>query len=119
MTFRLTDLLPPDGSSVIEGKTFEDCVVWGPAVVIAKNLSMHESRIAAGQQSGMDGIFVPTVKRAKVFLGMVVLKDCVFRRCTIAAISFNGSDEECKQWRRTWFTAPPAPAKPPTPPPTA
>ncbi len=80
-------------SGMIEGKTFEDCHILGPAVI-------HHS----GQTSFYDCIHdlpvisnpentVYTVIPDHGILGVLPMNNCVFRRCKFSNISFVGNEQ--------------------------
>ena len=78
-------------SGMIEGRTFEDCHILGPAVIHLCGTTTfyenkHEIPIIPNWQ---DATY--TVISDSGIIGAVIVKDCVFRRCKFSKISFAGN----------------------------
>lgn len=113
--FRLVDLVAYSGSRVIEGRTFEDCWLYGPAVVLLGDKSdLGDSRILAGP-GGLEVAFivVPLKQlpdgRVQVPDGVIAFKDCKFRRCHLSGVGFIvTSQEKLEEIRQKNVEVPPS-----------
>lgn len=84
---RLADLTREDFT--IRNKTFDNCHIYGPAVIYPKNLIlMGKMSTGANYESG----FIATTN--KTISGAVVLEGCVMKDCALYKISFIGSPEQ-------------------------
>jgi hypothetical protein len=92
---RLADLIfSPDYR--ISGKTFDDCFIYGPALVHA----FAPITLAHGGIEGdLESSFVDVQGNRRV-VGIIGLGDCVFRRCTFIGIGFIGTREANEAMRR-------------------
>jgi hypothetical protein len=90
----ITDLV--DSENVIEGRTFEDCWIYGPAV-----LSMVGGDMMKNTFEGTSaGTFVTvSAGMAGNGTGIVLLKDCRFRRCKFINVSIAGNAALVTQWK--------------------
>ncbi len=79
------------GQTVIEGKTFTDCLIEGPAVMAVMNGTVFDS-CAMGSTSDMRNLLYRPVSREKL-AGVVGVSNCRFVRCRFAQVGFTGSDE--------------------------
>ncbi|WP_374516781.1 hypothetical protein [Brevundimonas sp.] len=79
------------GQAVIEGKTFTDCLIEGPAVMAVMNGTVFDS-CAMGSTSDMRNLLYRPVSREKL-AGVVGVSNCRFVRCRFAQVGFTGSDE--------------------------
>lgn len=78
--------------TVIEGKTFIDCDIIGPA-----NIYFHASNLA-------NPIRVPKVDAVwlapkAIFTNGFTFRDCIFRNCSFQRITLFGSIENYKNWK--------------------
>ena len=95
---KLVDLTGDD--NIIEGRTFEDCQFYGPAVIAITGVTtIHGNTFEAvnGQ------LFIPIIAGVHVGGGTAViqLKDCQFRRCRFRRVQIVATQEEIDQWRRS------------------
>lgn len=74
LTIRIADLVRED--IVIRNKVFEDCYIYGPAM-----LALIKDNIFVENQMGgsLESIFVPT-ENPKI-IGAIALENCVFKKC--------------------------------------
>lgn len=79
------------GQTVIEGKTFTDCLIEGPAVMAVMNGTVFDS-CAMGTTSDMRNLLYRPVSRQKL-AGVIGVSNCRFVRCRFAQVGFTGSDE--------------------------
>ena len=74
----------------IDGKTFTDCVIEGPAVMAVMNGTVFES-CAMGATSDIRTLLYRPVGQTKM-AGVVGMSNCRFIRCRFVQVGFTGSD---------------------------
>ncbi|NJC41000.1 hypothetical protein GGQ87_001258 [Brevundimonas alba] len=79
------------GEMFIEGKTFTDCVIEGPAVMAVMNGTVFDS-CAMGTTSDMATLLYRPVGRVKM-AGVVGMAKCRFVRCRFVQVGFTGTDQ--------------------------
>jgi hypothetical protein len=79
------------GQMTIDGKTFTDCLIEGPAVMAVMNGTTFDS-CAMGTTSDMRNLLYRPVGRDRM-AGVVGVSNCRFVRCRFAQVGFTGSDE--------------------------
>jgi hypothetical protein len=84
-TIRLVDLVQ-NGGYTIEGKTFEDCLILGPAIIAGPNNIIADSSFDAEDPDVIYIVMDPQVVHA----GWILLSMCVFRRCEFRLIGIVG-----------------------------
>jgi hypothetical protein len=84
-TFRLTDIVY---GGVINSRTFEDCVIHGPAVVTMLGDGMV---VQCTFTSIPDKFIIEVTGNPPIADGVIMLKDCIFRRCRFVGIGFIGT----------------------------
>lgn len=94
-TIRLCDFVVAGEKPIIEGKTFEECTLLGPAMVYLFGVSTVHNCSFDG---GMDSLFIE-VEADRVVIGVIGLKDCVFRKCRFRGIGVIGPSDLIKRWR--------------------
>ncbi len=94
--FRLTDLIRYGSSHIIEDRTFEDCWIYGPAVVYPQGIVVIQNNAFQGIPS-LDYAFWE-ISKGQHISGVIALKNCTFRRCTFVNVSFIGTRESLEQW---------------------
>jgi hypothetical protein len=81
--FRLSSLA--DADSTIQGRTFEDCWIYGPAVIYGDSSTNIRDSSFAGSSTT---VFIPVLGVAPgPGTGVIFLKDCRFRHCHFIRIS--------------------------------
>lgn len=83
------------GQMAIEGKTFTDCLIEGPALMAVMNDTRFES-CAMGRTTEVASLLYRPVSRTKM-AGVVGVSNCLFVRCSFAQIGYTGSDELLEQ----------------------
>ena len=94
--FALFDLyranIQAGGGAVIEGRTFSDCLIEGPAVMLVLDGNQFE-----GTNFGPTGgdirnmLFRPLT--GKMAIGSVPVRNCTFRNCQFHTLGITGNDE--------------------------
>lgn len=79
------------GQMFIDGKTFTDCVIEGPAVMAVMNGTVFES-CAMGTTSDMRTLLYRPLSQDKM-AGLVGMSNCRFVRCRFVQVGFTGSDQ--------------------------
>jgi hypothetical protein len=94
--FRLSDFIAYAGGNVIAGRTFEDCWIYGPAVVVASGVGILHKNVFDAQS--FEEVFweVPTDHPIR---GVINLRDCTFRRCVFVGVAFVGTKEQIAKWK--------------------
>lgn len=83
-TFRIADLARDD--MTIYDKTFEDCTIFGPAVLVPQGVGMFvECEFPATKEQ-----VVWSVDGRTSVTGAIAIKGCVFRRCRLIKIGLVG-----------------------------
>ncbi|WP_332655298.1 hypothetical protein [Brevundimonas sp.] len=83
------------GEMFIDGKTFTDCVLEGPAVVAVMNGTVFES-CAMGTTSDVRSLLYRPVSQTKM-AGVIGMSNCRFVRCRFVQVGFTGSDDLIEQ----------------------
>lgn len=78
------------GQMAIEGKTFTDCLIEGPAVMAVMTGTVFDS-CAMGTTSDMRTLLYRPLSQDKM-AGLVGVKGCRFVRCRFVQVGFTGSD---------------------------
>jgi cell division protein FtsB len=90
MTIRICDLTRED--FVIHDKTFENCHIYGPAIIACDNVIMTDSIITAAVPPDPNSFFIETT--SQFCLGAVLFKDCTFKHCALDKIGIIGTHEQ-------------------------
>jgi len=95
--FRIVDLV--DANNVIEHRTFEDCYIYGPAVLYGTE---HSTIINNHFASSPEHVFLVVAPQSLggPQTGIIVLKDCQFRNCHIFNISIAGVEKDIDVWKK-------------------
>jgi len=79
------------GEMAIEGKTFTDCVIEGPAVMAVMNDTTFDSCIMGATTDSRTLLYRP-LSQTKL-AGVVGMSNCKFIRCRFVQIGFTGSEK--------------------------
>ena len=84
--------------NVIEGRTFEDCWIYGPAVLATTS---NTNISASVFNSSIDMLLLPIVVPQRVGQGsrIILLRDCRFRRCHFVGITFVASATDIQKYK--------------------
>ncbi|HVL42422.1 MAG TPA: hypothetical protein VM348_09720 [Brevundimonas sp.] len=83
------------GQMSIEGKTFTDCVIEGPAVVAVMNGTTFDN-CAMGTTTDIRNLLYRPLSTTKL-AGVIGVSDCRFLRCRFVQVGFTGSDDLLEQ----------------------
>lgn len=88
----LHEVIQAGGGSVIEGKTFVNCRLHGPAVIVPISGCQFEG-CSLGQADGdMGNLMMQPLGRSKI-TGAIALRDCLFQGCSFLAVGYTGPQE--------------------------
>ncbi len=78
------------GGPVIEGRTFTDCIIEGPALMLVLE-SVHFESTNFGPSGGdiRNILFRPLGERG---IGAIPVRDCLFQNCHFDALGITGND---------------------------
>ena len=79
------------GQMAIDGKTFTDCVIEGPAVMAVMHGTGFES-CAMGTTTDIRTLLYRPLSETKM-AGLVGMSNCRFVRCRFVQVGFTGTDE--------------------------
>jgi hypothetical protein len=104
--------------NAISERVFEDCHIWGPAVLCLTEIGvMHDCSIEGPEEAALILIVQDQVK------GPINVIGCVFRRCSFHGVGFAGPKRQIDKMRTEFvpdplkpkgLTAPPHPSEPST-----
>lgn len=77
------------GKMSIEGKTFTDCLIEGPAVIAVMNNTTFDSCAMGTTTDTRNLLYRPMGQK---LAGVVGMSNCTFVRCRFAQVGFTGSD---------------------------
>ncbi|MFA4891894.1 hypothetical protein [Brevundimonas sp.] len=78
------------GQMAIDGKTFTDCVIEGPAVMAVMNGTTFDN-CAMGTTTDVRNLLYRPLSTTKL-AGVIGMSDCRFVRCRFVQVGFTGSD---------------------------
>lgn len=84
------------GQTIIEGRTFTDCRLEGPAVVAILG-GVHFDSTDFGYTGGDIGRIVWRSASATGVVGAIPFKDCTFKGCSFFATGFTGPEAFLQQ----------------------
>lgn len=83
------------GQMAIDGKTFTDCVIEGPAVMAVMNGTTFDN-CAMGTTTDVKNLLYRPLSTTKL-AGVVGMANCRFVRCRFVQVGFTGSDDLLEQ----------------------
>ena len=94
--FALFDLyrasLHAGGPSTLEGRTFEDCVIEGPGLMLVLD-GAHFDGVDFGPAGGdMRGMLFRSLN-GTMAIGAIPVKNCIFRNCRFHNLGFTGNED--------------------------
>lgn len=89
--------------AVVKNRTFEECYIIGPAVLVPMNTGDLTGPTFVGDdqwwEEGENAFWAPTSDPI-AFTGIIGLQDCVFRNCRYRRVGILMSEEELRQWKK-------------------
>ena len=86
------------GKPMISGKTFTECTIEGPAVMLAlRNVAFDGCDMGYTGDSDARALLLMPMAKSKV-IGAIALEDCRFERCNFFMVGFTGSDSFIDQF---------------------
>ncbi len=83
------------GQMAIDGKTFTDCVIEGPAVMAVMNGTTFDN-CAMGTTTDIRNLLYRPLSTTKL-AGVIGMANCRFLRCRFVQVGFTGSDDLLEQ----------------------
>lgn len=83
------------GEQVIEGKTFIDCHIEGPAVLCPVGGVSFDACDMGASDGDIRNLMLAPLGPNKI-TGAIAFRNCVFRRCHFFAVGFTGSPDFLK-----------------------
>ncbi|WP_426022193.1 hypothetical protein [Brevundimonas sp. PWP3-1b1] len=85
------------GQSLIENRTFTDCRIEGPAVLLAAGGCEFDACDMGYSGGDIRNLLLAPVGPEKV-IGAIGFRNCAFRRCKFFAVGFTGAPEFLKNF---------------------
>jgi 4-amino-4-deoxy-L-arabinose transferase-like glycosyltransferase len=86
---------------MISNKTFENCNLYGPAVItFVNNVWMNDSSFMAAVPDPNNDFFMET--SSENLLGVIVFDNCIFRNCKLYKIGIIGNHENIMRARKAF-----------------
>lgn len=86
------------GESVIEGKTFTNCRIQGPAVVVPISGCQFDACSMGNAEGDMGNLLFQPLGPTRV-TGAIPLRDCAFHRCDFVGVAYTGAPDFLAQLR--------------------
>ena len=86
--------------SVIRGKTFENCHIYGPAIIGLQDCIL--SSVNKFTEIDVNGVFIETTN--KTVSGAIGFDACVIKNCVFHKISFIGSPKSIRGLKEKFFS---------------
>lgn len=106
-SFKLIDLVDLAAASMdtIVGRTFEDCTIYGPSIMLPMGESnfehnAFESPPKADGSPDLEGLFWTVPQGPEFIVGCIGVLDCTFRRCNFRLIGIAGSAKSITTFRK-------------------
>lgn len=94
-SFRMVDLA--SDYDLIEDKIFEDCTIYGPALIVPVNNMVFESNTFEGTP---DALFWVIPDEQDRVIGAIGLNNCTFRRCIFRRIGIAGKRDVIERFKQ-------------------
>jgi len=86
-----------DRRNLIENRTFVDCRIEGPAVLLAAGGCEFDACDMGWSGGDIRNLLLAPVGPEKV-IGAIAFRNCAFRRCSFFAVGFTGAPEFLKNF---------------------
>jgi len=94
--FALFDLyranIQAGGGAMIEGRTFTDCYIEGPAVMLALE-GVHFDSVNFGPSGGDMRNMLFQSMSGRMAIGAIPVRNCTFRNCQFNTLGITGNEE--------------------------
>ncbi|MDO8613729.1 MAG: hypothetical protein Q7R32_13060 [Dehalococcoidia bacterium] len=100
LTIRIADMVRED--LVIRDRTFEECEIFGPAVLIPLGAGVLQECSFEGDPAS---VFWEIPSGRVAIAGAIGLQDCVFKRCKFRRIGLAGPPEAIEKFRAGFLNA--------------
>jgi hypothetical protein len=87
------------GQSILDGKTFERCRFEGPAVLLALGGAIFDNCNMGESGGDVRNLLLAPVGAEKV-VGVIPMRNCVFRDCAFYMVGFTGPTNFLKQFNQ-------------------
>jgi hypothetical protein len=91
---RIIDLM--DHGAHIHNRIFEDCQIFGPAVIYLRNTELLTCKFQMPQEAAP---FWELAPNHRPVVGAIDLIDCRFIRCSFVGIGMLGTHEDIEKWK--------------------
>jgi hypothetical protein len=86
------------GENSINGKTFVDCSLQGPSVIVPISGCQFDACDMGASDNDIRNLLLQPVGPTKI-TGAIAFRDCVFQRCAFVGIGYTGAAEFLDQMR--------------------
>jgi hypothetical protein len=86
------------GESVIEGKTFSDCRIHGPAVIVPISGCQFDGCSMGAPDGDMRNLMFQPLGPTKI-TGAIAFRNCLFERCDFLGVGYTGAPDFLNQLR--------------------
>ena len=94
-TVSIPELVAREGK-VLDGFTFENCQIEGPAILLLRGTTSENNDI----QGSVDAILWEIPQRRQQVIGAVLAQNCTLRGCDISEIGFAGWPDSMRIFKR-------------------
>jgi len=84
------------GESVLKGKTFTNCRIQGPAVVVPISGCQFDACNMGSADGDMRNLMFQPLGPTRL-TGAIPLSDCLFRRCDFVGVAYTGAPDFLEQ----------------------
>ena len=86
---------------LIRGRVFEDCTIFGPAVVRFHPVNVSMTDTTFDNEGDNDKILWP-IKKIGGVIGMFTVDTCEFNRCLFKGVGLAGTREQLRDIKQIW-----------------
>ena len=92
---RLVDLA--DLQNVIADRTFEDCLILGPGVMVPSDATVFKD---CGIEGPADSFVIELAESQNAIMGAMKVSNCVFKKCRFSRLGVTGPRAAIEMWRK-------------------